>query len=204
MHHLKVPTKDVIPVSIGSVSDSALVERARLGESAAFGELVDRHRRAVFRAALAAIGSSEDAEEVAQEAFIAAYRHLSSFRDESSFKTWLLSIAWRKALTRRRSVRNVMRRFVTPDADSGWDPMDRGRTQEQALIDGELRGHVQRLITTLPRKLRDTLLLAAAGEYTYDEIAVMLDIPVGTVKWRVSEARRQLRTKLGRLGYSHG
>ncbi len=121
------------------MSDSALVERARSGESAAFGELVDRHRRAVYRAALAATGSTEDAEEVAQEAFIAAYRHLSSFRDESSFKTWLLSIAWRKALTRRRSVRTLMRRFVAagrghrlgsdgPGTDAGTDP-DRRRAE---------------------------------------------------------------------------
>jgi RNA polymerase sigma-70 factor (ECF subfamily) len=186
------------------VSDSALVERARLGESAAFGELVDRHRRAVFRAALAALGSAEDAEDVAQEAFVAAYRHLASFRDEASFKTWLLSIAWRKALTRRRSVRTLMRRFVTPDADAGWDPMDLGRTQEQSLIDGELRQHLKRLIGGLPPKLRDTLLLGASGDYTYDEIGAMLDIPLGTVKWRVAEARKQLRIRLDKLGYSHG
>ena len=186
------------------MSDSALVERARLGESAAFGELVDRHRRAVFRAALAALGSAEDAEEVAQEAFIAAYRHLASFRDEASFKTWLLSIAWRKALTRRRSIKTLMRRFVAPDADSGWDPMDLGPTQEQTLIDSELRQHLKRLIGSLPPKLRDTLLLGASGDYTYDEIGAMLDIPLGTVKWRVAEARKQLRIRLGKLGYSHG
>ncbi len=191
-------------MSTECVNDSALVERARSGEAAAFGELVDRHRKAVFRAALAATGSADDADEVAQEAFIAAYRNLAQFRDEASFKTWLLSIAWRKALTRRRGVRTLMRRFVNPGEDSGWDPMAPGRTQEQSLIDGELTVHVKQQIARLPSKLRDTLLLAASGEYGYDEIATMLGIPVGTVKWRVAEARKQLRVKLRSLGYSHG
>jgi RNA polymerase sigma-70 factor (ECF subfamily) len=65
----------------------------------------------------------------------------------------------------------------------------------------ELYGHLRRLIDRLPAALRDALLLARAGDYTYDEIAAMLDIPVGTLKWRVSEARRKLRIELALLGY---
>jgi RNA polymerase sigma-70 factor (ECF subfamily) len=191
-------------VSTESVSDSALVERARAGDTAAFGELVDRHRRAVYRAALAALRSSEDAEEVAQEAFISAYQHLPGFRDQASFKTWLLSIAWRKALTRRRSVRSLMRRFVSPDPDSGWEAMDAGRTQEQTVLNQELRDHLRRLVAGLAPKFRDALLLSASGDHTYDEIAAMLGTPVGTAKWRVAEARRHLKVKLAKLGYGHG
>ncbi len=190
-------------MSTESVSDSALVERARTGDAAAFGELVDRHRRAVFRAALAALGSAEDAEDAAQEAFVAAFRRLDTFRDEASFKTWLLSIAWRKALTKRRSVKTLLRRFVVPDEESGWEAMDPGRTQEQAAIDGELRRHLMRLIARLAPTLRDVLLLAASGDHTYDEIGLMLGIPAGTVKWRVSEARRHIRFGLKRMGYGH-
>jgi RNA polymerase sigma-70 factor (ECF subfamily) len=191
-------------VSIEGVSDPELVERARRGDDAAFGTLVDRHRTSVFRAALAALGTREDAEEVAQEAFVAAYRHLHDFREDASFKTWLLSIAWRKALTRRRNVKSVLRRFVQPPEDTEWQVPDAGRSQEQAVLDQELRGHIRREISRLAPKLRDALLLASAGEHGYDDIAGMLGIPVGTLKWRVNEARRQLKGKLAGIGYGQG
>jgi len=190
-------------VSTGGVSDPELVERARRGEDAAFGTLVDRHRVAVFRAALAALGTREDAEEVAQEAFVAAYRHLGDFREDASFKTWLLSIAWRKALTRRRNVKSLLRRFVQPPDDVEWQVPEAGRSQEQAVLDRELHGHVRREIGRLAPKLRDALLLASAGDQSYTEIAGVLGIPVGTFKWRVTEARRQLKIRLAAIGYGH-
>jgi RNA polymerase sigma-70 factor (ECF subfamily) len=192
------------PVSTRGVSDPELVERARRGDDAAFGTLVDRHRTSVFRAALAALGVREDAEEVAQEAFVAAYRHLEDFREDASFKTWLLSIAWRKALTRRRTVKTFLRRFVQPPEDTEWQVPDAGRSQEQAVLDQELREHLRREISRLAPKFRDALLLASAGERSYNDIAGMLGIPVGTLKWRVNEARRQLKGRLAGMGYGLG
>jgi RNA polymerase sigma-70 factor (ECF subfamily) len=189
-------------VSTSGVSDSELVEQARRGDHAAFGALVDRHRRAAFRAALAALGSPEDAEEVTQEAFVAAFKYLADFRGQASFKTWILSIAWRKALTRRRSVKAMVRRFVSPAEGTEWEFPDRSRGQETALIDSELGVHLRRLISGLSPKLRDALLLAASGEHTYGEVAAILKIPLGTVKWRVAESRRQLKGKLAELGYA--
>jgi len=193
----------MMPVSTEGVSDPELVERARRGDDAAFGTLVDRHRVAVFRAALAALGTREDAEEAVQEAFVAAYRHLQDFREDASFKTWLLSIAWRKALTRRRNVKAFLRRFVQPPDETEWQVPDAGRTQEQALLDDELRGHLRRQIAGLAPKFRDALLLASAGEHSYHDIAAMLGIPIGTLKWRVNEARRQLKIRLAGKGYGN-
>ena len=198
----------------GSVADSsafdlALVRRAQAGDDHAFGQLVDRNRRAVYRAAYAALGSAEDADDVAQETFVAVYQKLHGFRGEASFRTWLLSIAWRKALDRRRSLGRWMRLTVRParsDAD-GQEPVEQApalaRTQEETLAAGDLRKTLKRLIAALPRKLRDAILLAGSGEYSYEQIGSMLDIPVGTVKWRVSEARRLLKQKLAALGYAH-
>ena len=191
-------------MSIQSVSDPELVERARRGDDAAFGVLVDRHRSAVFRAVLAALGTREGADEVAQEAFVAAFRHLRDFREDASFKTWLLSIAWRKALTHRRSVRTFVSRFVQPPENTEWQIPVAGGSQEQAVLDSELKHAIRRQIARLAPKLRDALLLSASGNYSYDEIAGMLSIPVGTLKWRVSEARRQLKLKLAEVGYGHG
>jgi RNA polymerase sigma-70 factor (ECF subfamily) len=193
------------------VSDEELIERARSGDRAAFGDLVERYQQAVFRAALAALRSREDAEEVAQDTFVAAYSKLEHFRGDSSFKTWLLSIAWNRALDRRRSVGEWFKRFVSRDAQGesaashgGWsgsphprqDPASAEPSHEQALIDDEKRREVRRLVRTLPDKYRDALLLSASGDHTFEEIAALLRIPVGTAKWRAMEGRRLLKKKL--------
>jgi len=206
---LPAPSNDrVNALEAADTGELELVRRAQGGDVAAFGDLVERHRRSVFRAALAAVASPTEAEDVAQEAFITAFQKLGTFRGEASFKTWLLAIAWRKALDRRKSAVRWIQRLASPrDAgDEAWNQMEElpgaHRSQEEALIGGELRRELRALIAALPRKLRDALMLAGAGEYSYDEIASMLQIPVGTLKWRVSEARRVLRRKLEAKGLS--
>ncbi len=191
-----------------AADDVALVRLALTGDSDAFGELVERHRRAVFRAALAAVRSPDEADDVAQEAFVTAFHKLKQFRGDSSFKTWLLAIAWRKAVDRRKNVARWLRRVVAPAAADfeAPDPVDivpsLDRSQEDAVAGAQLQRHIRRMIGTLPRRLRDALVLSASGEYSYDQIAAMLRVPAGTVKWRVSEARRVLRQKLSALGYA--
>jgi len=190
--------------------DLALVRRAQAGDTEAFGELVERNRRAVFRAALAAVGSATEADDVAQEAFVTAFQKLDGFRAESSFKTWLLSITWRKAIDRRKSVTRWMQRMVAPahSSETGeeWNPMDRlaagGQSQEDDLMTADLQKRLKPLIASLPKKLRDALLLAGSGDHTYDEIGKLLQVPTGTVKWRVSEARKVLKLKMTSMGYT--
>ena len=127
----------------------------------------------MFRAAVAALGSTTDADDLAQEAFVVAYRKLASFRGDAAFRTWLLAITWRKALDRRKSVGRWLRLTVTPndsDADAAnWIeqmPADQ-RTQEEDVAAAQLQRTLKRLIKTLPRKLRDALLLSGLGEYNY-------------------------------------
>jgi RNA polymerase sigma-70 factor (ECF subfamily) len=192
-------------------TDLDLVRLAQAGDLDAFGELVERNRRAVFRAALACVGSPAEADDVAQEAFVTAFKKLDTFRGEAQFRTWLLSITWRKAVDRRKSVMRWVRLTVSPPRDDAgedvFDYMDRvpagGRSQEETIVDEELQRNVTRLIGTLPKKLRDALLLAGTGEHTYEQISEMLGAPLGTVKWRVSEARRVLKKKLSALGYAY-
>ena len=196
---------DYVTVSDSTeVSDLDLVRRAQAGDSEAFGELVERNRKAVFRAALAAVGSSTEADDVAQEAFVTAYKKLNSFRGEAAFRTWLLSITWRKAIDRRKSLTRWLRLTVTSSDvdDASTDLIEtvpsKRRSHEEDLSGVELQQRLRRLIAALPKKLRDPLLLAGSGEYTYEQISQMLGCPVGTLKWRVSEARRLLKSKLER------
>ncbi len=199
-----------LPVSPAEVTDLDLVRLAQAGDADAFGELVERHRRAVFRAALACVRSPAEADDVAQETFVAAFRKLGAFRGDAQFRTWLLAITWRKAVDRRKSVVRWFRLTAGPGYDRPEDvahEVERlpagDQSAEDTVAGEELQRHLTRLIATLPRKLRDALLLAGTGEHTYQEIGTMLDIPVGTVKWRVSEARRVLRRKMTALGYGH-
>ncbi len=192
-------------------TDLDLVRLAQAGDLDAFGELVERNRRAVFRAALACVRSPAEADDVTQEAFVTAFTKIGTFRGEAQFRTWLLAITWRKAIDRRNNVMRWLRVTVgAPRDDSGedaYDYIDRvpsaDRSQEDTVVDDELQRNVTRLIGTLPKKLRDALLLAGTGEHTYEEIGRMLGTPLGTVKWRVSEARRILKRKLAALGYAY-
>jgi RNA polymerase sigma-70 factor (ECF subfamily) len=194
-------------LSIEYVTDAELVERARAGEPDAFGELVDRHRSAVYRAALAALRSPADAEDAAQEAFLTAYRRLDGFRSEASFKTWLLTIAWHQAINQRRSVTRWLRRTVPAPQGPDGEAIEHhlaspDRSPAERAEDNELRRGIAGAIRALPPKLRDALLLAQAGEYTYEEIAAMLKVPLGTIKWRVSEARRVVKHRLRERGFT--
>jgi RNA polymerase sigma-70 factor (ECF subfamily) len=192
-------------------TDLDLVRLAQSGDLDAFGQLVERNRRAVFRAALAAVGSATEADDVAQEAFVSAWRKLSGFRGDSQFRTWLLSITWRKAMDRRKGISRWLKLAASPSTDDAgneaFDVMERvasiDRGQDAALEAGELQAQIKKLIATLPQKLREALLLAGSGDHTYDEISEMLGAPVGTVKWRVAEARRVLRRKLAAIGYGN-
>jgi RNA polymerase sigma-70 factor (ECF subfamily) len=185
------------------VDDLELVARARRGDHAAFGALVDRHREAVYRAALAVLGSPAEAEEAAQDALVTAYLKLDGFRGEAAFRTWLVRIAWRQALDRRRSLVRRLRRFVGLQEEE-WPLLPSAeRSLEQTALGRELERQVGRLLRALPARLRDPLLLLASGELSHAEVAAVLGLPEGTVKWRVAEARRQLKQRLERLGFTH-
>ena len=185
------------------MSETELIERARAGDADAFGELVERHKVAVYRAARAALRSADEAEDVAQDAFVAAYRKLGQFRGDASFKTWLLAITWNVARSRRRTTWQWLQRFQPHDERAAAEPPAPGESHEAVLIQADLGDQVRRAVMTLPPKLRDAMLLAASGDHTMEEIGAVLGIPSGTVKWRLSEGRRHLKAKLARMGIGH-
>jgi RNA polymerase sigma-70 factor, ECF subfamily len=178
------------------VSDAELIELARNGDRAAFGTLVERYQQVVFRAALAALRSREDAEEVAQDALLLAYRRLDTFRGEASFKTWLLTITWNRAMDRRRRVGEWLHRFVGREDDRELEVASADPSHETTLIAEESRRDVRRMLRSLPARYRDALMLSASGDHTFEEIGRMLGIPTGTAKWRAMEGRRLLKKKL--------
>jgi RNA polymerase sigma-70 factor (ECF subfamily) len=190
-------------VPLAEADEPDLVARAQRGDRDAFGALVNRHRTAVYRAARTALGSDREADDVAQEACLAAFRQLDHFRCESSFRTWLLTIAWNRAINRRRALNRWWRRLSGNGlAVDGVRPSP-DRTPEETAGDLALRAAIKAEIQALSPTLRDTLRLSHTGEYTYEAIGQMLSVPSGTIKWRVAEARRLIRLGLRKRGYNH-
>jgi RNA polymerase sigma-70 factor (ECF subfamily) len=182
--------------------ESATLARARGGDRSAFGALVRLYQRRVYAAALHVTGNHADAEDVAQETFVRAYRGLASFDGRADFFTWLYRIAINTALNRLRSgrrTRALVDAGTAEVAQLGGKPEDLGTPRyapdEQAALTQEVRT-VLTAVSELSPTLRVTLLLATVEGLSHKQIAAVLDVPEGTVAWRVNEARRMLRLKL--------
>jgi RNA polymerase sigma-70 factor (ECF subfamily) len=146
-----------------------------------------------YRVARGVLRNTADAEDVAQEALLRAYRQFDRLRDRSRFRAWLVRIAFRLALDRLRSGKRRELR------DTLWSQPERqppAATTEDVAASNEFQAHLEKALAELPEKLRLVLLLAAMEGYTVEEIAGLVDIPVGTVKSRIFLARKQLAEKL--------
>lgn len=183
---------------------TSLAARAQAGDAEAFSALVELHHRAARRVAVAALGNLAEADEAVQDACFTAWRRIDRLADPGAFRAWLLRITWRKALDRRRSLKGLLRRF-TGGSDDAPDPIQEipatAAGPDAELLMQERDRVLGQMIQSLPPRLRDPLLLAASGEHRYEDIATLLGVPLGTVKWRMVEARRVLRQKLERLGF---
>lgn len=178
------------------------LDRARQGDRDAFGRLVKRHQRRVYAAALHILGNHSDADDATQEAFVRAYRGLSTFDGRADFFTWLYRITVNTALNALRSDKRGAALHQRGNAEAihvGGRPEALGRVErdpeEQAQITGEV-ARVLQAVSSLSASLRVTLVLATIEELPHKQIAEILEIPEGTVAWRVNEARRLLKQKL--------
>ena len=178
------------------MEDANLVQQVRGGDHAAFAELVERHRGAVYRAAFAALGNDADAEDIAQEALVLVYRRIDQFRGEASVRTWMVSITWRLALSRRRRLWWKLGRTAAQESEL-HALRDVTPSAEARMRSAQFIRTVQQQIRGLPPKLRDALLLSVAGDLTQDEIAAALDIPAATFRGRLRDARLRLKARLG-------
>jgi RNA polymerase sigma-70 factor (ECF subfamily) len=146
-----------------------------------------------YRVARGVLRNTADAEDVAQEALLRAYRHFDRLRDRTRFRAWLVRISFRLALDRLRS------RKRSEVRDTLWSQPEHFRpaaTAEDVAASNEFQAHLDRALEELPEKLRLVLLLAAMEGHTIEEIAGMVGISTGTVKSRIFYARKQLAEKL--------
>jgi RNA polymerase sigma-70 factor, ECF subfamily len=143
-----------------------------------------------YRVARGVLRNTADAEDVAQEALLRAYRRFDRLRDRNRFRAWLVRITFRLALDRVRSAKRRDQR------ETLWAQPQPLPTTEDLAASSEFQARLERAIEELPAKLRLTLLLAAMEGHTVEEVAAILGLPAGTVKSRLFFARTQLAEKL--------
>ena len=176
--------------------DTRLVARLRAGEEDAFRELVDTYRDRILTVVARVAGGAADAEDLAQETFLKAFGAIGRFAGQSALYTWLYRIAVNTArdwLAHRRR-----RPAVSLDAlpAGAVDPPDPGQGPLEALDRDELRARVRLAMDKLPEPFRTTLVLREMEGHTYEEVARILDVSIGTVESRIFRARTKLRAIL--------
>lgn len=175
--------------------DKRLVKRIQQGDRGAFEEFVDAYGARVQRLVRRYVENSSDGEDVMQEIFCDLYRSLGGFRGDSALATWVYRVAVNHCLkyrqrTRPECVPYEEQAISTESADWHADPM-------RSAVQGELRDQVQSALALLSPWHYDVVVLCELHGLTYQECAKVLDIPVGTVKSRLSNAFRRLRDSLG-------
>ena len=174
------------------MNEILLISRARGGDREAFGALVEQYRDNVYRLAYRMCGNAYDADEAAQEAFVAAWRALPNFRGDAKFSTWLYRLTTNAAIDvmrrekRHQTVGDGEMVDLADDADSPQETVERTEQQEA----------VQKALSTLSEEYREVLLLRYMEELDYAEIAEVLQLPSGTVKSRINRGRQALKAIL--------
>ena len=172
--------------------ERALIEAAAGGDPAAFEKLMRMHEGKMYAVALRMCASREDAQDCMQEAMIRAYRAIENFRFQSSFSTWIYRITMNTCLDELR--RRKVRQATSLDAllDAGWAPSG-GESPEGHAMQQDRRRALEGAIHALPEDMRAAIVLRDIQGYSYDEIADILSVNVGTIKSRISRGREKLR-----------
>lgn len=184
------------------VGDAELVERCRRGERAAFEPLVRRYQDRVFNACLRVSGNHAEAEDLTQEAFMKALQAIDRFDGRSGFYTWLFRIAINLTLSaRRRGARRPTVSLDAPVGNCGEDSIGRRLSSgesgpDRVACDSETHRRVLEALAGLNDDYRVVVVLRDVESFSYDEIAEILEVPVGTVKSRLHRARLALRNTL--------
>jgi len=178
--------------------DGDLVTRWKEGDESAFEALIRRHEGRVFGLLMRMLGNREDAEDVAQEAFLSLHRHGHRFRHDSRFSTFVYRVAANAALNRRRTLgrKNARIHKLQTRQAAGDDLPTTPRDPESAVFGSEVQVQVQEALLQLPADLRAATVLYDIEGLSYREIAAVLEIPEGTVKSRIHRARSALRDRL--------
>ena len=200
---LSMSSPQTWPRNAQADEDALLVERALNQDLAAFEALVSRYQDRIIGFSARMLGDRDEAEDVAQETFVKAYRNLESFRGASAFSTWLYRIATNLCIDRARakkrrpqSAYSLDEPFDKEEDSGGRDVPDETFEPSGMVEKDELRQRVRETMAEMPEKARAVLVMCDIQGMPYEEIAQSLGIPIGTVKSRLFHARADLARRL--------
>lgn len=180
------------------MDEQDLVRRAKAGDQAAFCQLVLAHQSFIYNIALRSMGNPQEAEDVAQDALLKAWLGLPGFRQQAGFRTWLYRIVVNLCYNRVPKIRRDLSALPLDEAIEsvqngfGHVPVD----PQKAVLAGEREAYLHRKVDGLPESYRLLITLRYQAELSYDEIAEVMGIPLGTVKTGLHRAHKQLRQAL--------
>lgn len=175
------------------MTEQELVRAAAGGDTEAFERLVRTYENKIYHLALRMCGSADEAADIAQEAFLAAWRGLPSFRGEAGFATWLYRLTSNAAIDYLRRQKKQRGDMSLDDEELGLDAVDSGPSPQETAEGSELRSAVAAGLSQLSEGHRQVLVLREIQGLSYEEIASVLELDIGTVKSRISRARSSLR-----------
>ena len=186
---------------VETTCDQDLIDSSLTGSAEAFGVLVRRYQHRLYHSLVHMLGSAEDAQDVSQDAFVLAYQKLESFRGQSGFYSWLYRIAMNTAISARRRPKQPGISVDTLREQTGHEPADHrpSAAPSHALDVSEQQQLVRRALQGLSDEFRTCLVLKEMDGLSYEEIAGVLDCPIGTVRSRIHRGRQELRDKLRSL-----
>lgn len=182
------------------MNDAQIVDRVLGGDSAAFELLILKYQSQVFYAAMNIVKNREYAEDISQDAFLKAYEKLETLQDKDHFYPWLKRITVNLALNHYDRGKRIVD-IETEDSEvSYFDTITSGETPEDFLIKEELKKYVRMFVDGLPERLRTVVMLREVEDMSYEEISDMLNIPLGTVRSRLFNARQIIKERLVKQG----
>lgn len=179
-------------------SDQALIDECLAGRREAFGQLVERYQHRLYHGLLHTLGSPEDAQEIAQEAFVNAFEKLASYKGHAAFYSWLFRIALNAAVSAKRKSRRMSASVESRRDANGWEPASANPASEPsyAMDVSDRQRLVRQALSELSEEFRTALVLKEMDGMSYEEIAAVVDVPLGTIRSRIHRARLELRAKL--------
>jgi RNA polymerase sigma-70 factor (ECF subfamily) len=190
---------DQLAFPLSTADDQQLIQQCLSGNTEAFGELVIRYQDRLYNSLMLMVGSPEDARDLAQEAFVHAFRKLDSFRGDAAFYTWLFRIAVNAAISfRRRAARQKSASIDVLKEAAGAEPLDRhdDASPSSQIETQETQQVVRQALGELSEEFRTALVLTEIEGMSYEEAAAAVGCPIGTIRSRIHRARNELREKL--------